>query len=126
MLENKSNITYDVELAKEEERITKIKALQMFDTKKINEFEVGTFKGLSMIHKFLFEDIYDFAGKIRKGNISKGNFRFASAMYLEEVLGKIDKMTQNSFESIVNKYVEMNIALHLEREMEEALVFGLI
>lgn len=109
MLKNKLNITNSVELAKEE-RITKTKALELFDTNKLNEFEVGTFKGLSMIHKFLFEDIYDFAGKIRKENISKGNFRFASAMYLEEVLGKIDKMPQDSFGSIVNKYVEMNIA----------------
>lgn len=110
MLENKLGITNEIELSKEEERITKIKALELFDTNKIEEFEVGTFKGLSQIHKFLFNDIYDFAGKIRKDNISKGNFRFASAMYLEDVLSKIDGMPQNNFENIIKKYVEMNIA----------------
>lgn len=110
MLKNKLKFTNEVEFSKEEERITKIKALELFDTNKINEFEVGTFKGLSKIHKFLFDEIYDFAGKIRKENISKGNFRFASAMYLEEVLVKIDKMPQGNFEDIIKKYVEMNIA----------------
>ena len=110
MLNNKLGITSEVELAKEEERITKIKALQLFDTNKINEFEIGTFIGLSEIHEFLFSDIYDFAGKIRKENIAKGNFRFASVMYLEDVLNKIDEMPQNNFENIIKKYVEMNIA----------------
>ena len=110
MLNNKLGITSEVELAKEEERITKIKALQLFDTNKINEFEIGTFIGLSKIHEFLFSDIYDFAGKIRKENIAKGNFRFASVMYLEDVLNKIDEMPQNNFENIIKKYVEMNIA----------------
>ena len=110
MLNNKLGITSEVELAKEEERITKIKALQLFDTNKINEFEIGTFIGLSEIHEFLFSDIYDFAGKIRKENIAKGNFRFASVMYLEDVLTKIDEMPQNNFENIIKKYVEMNIA----------------
>lgn len=110
MLENKLNITNEVELAKEEERITKLKALELFDTKKINEFEVGTFNGLSQIHEFLFSDIYDFAGKIRKDNIAKGNFRFASSLYLEEILSKINEMPQTTFEEIIRKYVEMNIA----------------
>lgn len=110
MLNNKLGITSEVELAKEEERITKIKALQLFDTNKINEFEIGTFIGLSKIHEFLFSDIYDFAGKIRKENIAKGNFRFASVMYLEDVLNKIDEMPQNNFENIIKKYIEMNIA----------------
>ena len=110
MLENKLKILDKVKLHKEKERITKIKALELFDTNKINELEVGTFRGLSKIHKFLFDEIYDFAGKIRKENISKGNFRFASAMYLEEVLVKIDKMPQGNFEDIIKKYVEMNIA----------------
>lgn len=110
MLNNKLGITNEVELSKEEERITKLHALELFDSKKIDEFEVGTTKGLCMIHKFLFEDIYDFAGKIRKDNIAKGNFRFASAMYLEDVLSKIDNMPQNNFEDIIKKYVEMNIA----------------
>ena len=110
MLNNKLGITSEVELANEEERITKIKALELFDSSKINEFEVGTFKGLSEIHEFLFSDIYEFAGKIRKENIAKGNFRFASVMYLEDVLTKIDEMPQNNFENIIKKYVEMNIA----------------
>lgn len=110
MLDNKLGITNEIDLAKEEERITKLKALELIDTKKINEIEVGTFKGLSEIHKYLFSDIYEFAGKVRKENIAKGNFRFASAMYLEEVLDKIDEMPQNNFENIVSKYVEMNIA----------------
>ena len=110
MLENKLNITNEVELAKEEERITKLKALELFDTNKIDEFEIGTFKGLSCIHKYLFDDIYSFAGKIRKENIAKGNFRFASCMYLEDILHKIDNMPQDTFENIIKKYVEMNIA----------------
>lgn len=110
MLENKLNITNQQELAREEERITKLKALKLFDTSEIENIEVGTYKGLSKIHKFLFEDIYSFAGKIRKENIAKGNFRFASCMYLEDVLKKIDDMPQTNFEDIVKKYVEMNIA----------------
>ena len=110
MLSNKLGITSEVELANEEERITKIIALELFDSNKINEFEVGTFKGLSNMHEFLFSDIYEFAGKIRKENIAKGNFRFASVMYLEDVLAKIDEMPQNNFENIIKKYVEMNIA----------------
>ena len=85
MLKNKLGITSSVELAREEERITKLRAVELFDSKKIDEFEVGTFKGLSLIHKFLFNDIYYFAGKIREENIAKGNFRFASAMYLDEI-----------------------------------------
>lgn len=110
MLDNKLGITSEIELAKEEERMTKIKALELFDTNRINEFEVGTFNGLAEIHKYLFSDIYDFAGNIRRENIAKGNFRFASAMYLEEVLSKIDVMPQANFEDIIKKYVEMNIA----------------
>ncbi len=110
MLENKLGITSEVELAKEEERITKLKALELFDTNKINEFEVGTFEGLSKIHKFLFDDIYYFAGKIRKDNIAKGSFRFASVLYLEAILEKINKMPQSTFEEVIQKYVEMNIA----------------
>ena len=110
MLNNKLEITNENILANEEERITKIKALELFDTNKTNEFEVGTFKGLSKIHEYLFSDIYEFAGKIRKENIAKGNFRFASVIYLEDVLSKIDKMPQDSLENIIKKYVEMNIA----------------
>ena len=107
MLENNLNIINEIEPSKEE-YITKIKALELFD--KINDFEVGTFNGLSEIHKFLFEDIYDFAGAIRKDNIAKGNFRFASALYLEDILNKIDEMPQNTYDDITKKYVEMNIA----------------
>ena len=110
MLEDKLKITNEIELSKEEERITKLKALELFDSNKINDFEVGTFNGLSKIHKFLFEDIYDFAGTIRKDNIAKGNFRFASALYLEDILNKIDEMPQNTYDDIIKKYVEMNIA----------------
>ena len=110
MLENKLGITNSVDLAHEEERITKLKALELFDTNKIDEFEIGTFKGLSCIHKYLFDDIYSFAGKIRKENIAKGNFRFASCMYLEDILHKIDNMPQDTFENIIKNYVEMNIA----------------
>lgn len=110
MLENKLGITSSVELANEEEKITKLKALKLFDTNKIDEFEVGTFKSLSDIHKYLFGEVYSFAGKVRKENIAKGNFRFASSMYLEDVLNKIDNMPQKNFDDIIKKYVEMNIA----------------
>lgn len=110
MLDNKLEITNEIELFKEKERITKLKALELFDTNRINEFEVGTYKGLSSIHKYLFSDIYDFAGKMRNVNIAKGNFRFAPVMYLEEVLKKIDEMPQDNFNDIIKKYVEMNVA----------------
>ena len=103
MLENKLNITNEVELAKEEERITKLKALELFDTNKINEFEVGTTKGLCDIHKFLFNEIYSFAGEIREVNLAKGNFRFAASMYLKDVLFKIDSMPEDTFENIIKK-----------------------
>ena len=110
MLENKLNITNEVELAKEEERITKLKALELFDTNKINEFEVGTTKGLCDIHKFLFNEIYSFAGDIREVNLANGNFRFAASMYLKDVLFRIDSMPEDTFENIIKKYIEMNIA----------------
>ena len=121
MLENKLNITNEVELAKEEERITKLKALELFDTNKINEFEVGTTKGLCDIHKFLFSEIYFFAGEVREVNLAKGNFRFAAAMYLKDVLFKIDSMPEDTFEDIIKKYIEMNIA-HPFRDENESLV----
>lgn len=110
VLKNKLQIDNEFELAKEEERITKKKALELFERKILESFEVGTFKGLSQIHKFLFDEVYEFAGKIRKENISKSNFRFASSMYLEEALEKIDKMPQSNFDEIIEKYIEMNIA----------------
>lgn len=110
MLKNKLGIDNQLELAKEEERITKIKAIELFKTKKLETFEVGTFKSLSQIHKYLYEEIYEFAGKMRKENISKNNFRFVSAMYLKDALNKIDKMPQSNFDEIIEKYIEMNIA----------------
>ena len=110
ILENKLGLNNQVELAKVEEKLSKQKAKELYDCGKINEIEVGTFKGLSEIHEFLFSDIYDFAGKIRSVNIAKGNFRFAPVMYLEHSLQHIDQMPQTSFEEIIKKYVEMNIA----------------
>ena len=110
ILENKLNITHQVELAKAEEKISKQKAKHLFDSGDINNVEVGTFAGLSFIHAYLFEDIYDFAGKIRDVNIAKGNFRFAPLMYLKQSLEHIDNMPQSSFDKIIEKYVEMNIA----------------
>lgn len=109
-LKNKLGITNSVQLAEAEEKISKEKAALLFDTRLIDTFEVGTFKGLSDIHRYLFEDIYDFAGKIRTENIAKGAFRFASVMYLEEALEKISNMPQSTFEEIIEKYVEMNVA----------------
>ena len=110
VLKNKLGITDSSKLVQEEEKITKKRALEMFDKKIINTFEVGTFKGLQEIHKYLFEEIYDFAGKIREENISKGNFRFAPVMYLKEALKNIDKMPQKTYDEIIEKYVEMNVA----------------
>ena len=110
ILNNKLGIKDEIELAKTEEKITKIKAKELFETGKLDLFEVGTFRGLSQIHKYLFEEIYDFAGKIRTENISKNNFRFASAIYLEEALKEIDKMPQSNFDEIIERYIEMNIA----------------
>lgn len=110
VLKNKFGITDAFELARTEEKISKIKALELFETGMLNTFEVGTYTGLSAIHKYLFEEIYDFAGNIRTENISKGNFRFASVMYLREALENINHMPQTSFDEIIEKYVEMNIA----------------
>lgn len=110
MLKNILGITNEVELSKEEERITKLKALELFDSNKINEIEVGTFEGLSKIHNFLFKDIYEFAGKIRTDNIAKGNFRFSSVLYLKDILRRINEMPQNTYDEIIEKYVEMNVA----------------
>jgi len=110
VLKNKLEIEDAIELAKVEEKITKLKALELFETGKLDLFEVGTFVGLAQIHKYLFEDIYEFAGEIRTENISKSNFRFASAMYLQDALKQIDKMPQSNFDEIIEKYIEMNIA----------------
>jgi cell filamentation protein len=110
VLENKLNITSQIELNKTEEKISKEKAIKLFDSGMIDKIKAGTVGGLQQIHKFLFEDIYDFAGVIRDVNISKGNFRFAPVMYLEQALQNIEKMPQSTFDEIVEKYVEMNIA----------------
>ena len=108
-LENRLNITDSADLAREE-RISKKKAAQLFDRKLFDTFDVGTFAGLAEIHQYLFEDIFDFAGEIRTVNLAKGNFHFAPLMYLQAVLHNIDKMPQSTFDEIVEKYVEMNIA----------------
>ncbi|MBQ3182380.1 MAG: Fic family protein [Clostridia bacterium] len=109
-LENKLGITSSPELAEAEERISKKKAAELFENGLLDRLEPGTFASLKAIHKHLFEDIYDFAGELRTVNIAKGNFRFAPLMYLEAALANIDKMPQSTFDEIVEKYVEMNIA----------------
>ena len=109
-LENKLGITDSAELAREEERISKKKAIELFEKDILENLPSGKFSTLQTIHKYLFEDIYDFAGKIRIVNIAKGNFRFAPLVYLEAALENIDKMPQSSFDEIIEKYVEMNIA----------------
>ena len=109
-LENKLGLTTSADLAREEERISKKKALELFENGILDNLQAGSFDTLKTIHKHLFEDIYDFAGKTRNVNISKGNFRFASLMYLDAALANIDKMPQSTFDEIVEKYVEMNIA----------------
>jgi cell filamentation protein len=110
ILANKLNITDQIELAKAEEKISKQKAKQLFDSGDIEKVEVGTFAGLAFVHAYLFGEIYPFAGKIRDVNIAKGNFRFAPVMYLEASLKHIDAMPQSGFDPIVEKYVEMNVA----------------
>lgn len=110
VLDNKLGITDSSELARVEERISKSKALELFETGLLDTFEVGTFEGLADIHRYLFDEIYDFAGKIRTVNIAKGSFRFAPLMYLEAALDNIAKMPQSTFDEIIEKYVEMNVA----------------
>ena len=110
VLENKLGITSAPELSEAEEKISKKKALELFESGKLNELEAGKFSSLKAIHKALFDDIYNFAGELRTVNISKGNFRFAPIMYLEAALENIDKMPQTTFDEIIEKYVEMNIA----------------
>ena len=109
-LENKLGLTSSADLAREEERISKKKAVELFETGLLDTLPAGKFLTLQAIHKCLFEDIYDFAGEIRTVNMAKGNFRFAPLMYLQSALENIDKMPQSNFDEIVEKYVEMNIA----------------
>ena len=109
-LENKLGITNSAELAREEERISKKKAVELFERGSLDKLAPGRFASLQAIHKALFEDIYDFAGELRTVNLAKGNFRFAPLMYLQAALENIDKMPQSNFDEIIEKYVEMNIA----------------
>lgn len=109
-LENKLGITDSAELAREEEKISKKKAVWLFESGTLDTLPVGTFSALQAIHKSLFEDIYNFAGKLRTVNIAKSNFRFAPLIYLEAALANIDKMPQSTYDEIIEKYVEMNIA----------------
>lgn len=110
ILENKLNITDPVKLAIEEEKISKRKAKEMFETGFLDKLSAGTFESLKQIHKYLFEDIYDFAGNLRKVNIAKGNFRFTPLTYLDEAIKNIESMPQSNFDEILEKYVEMNVA----------------
>mgnify|MGYP000469486780 CR=1 FL=1 len=110
ILENRLNITDSAELACDEERISKKKAAELFEKGILNNLPVGKFSTLQAVHKYLFEDIFDFAGKIRTVNLAKGNFRFAPLIYLQAALDNIDKMPQSTFNEIIEKYVEMNIA----------------
>ena len=109
-LENKLGITDSSELARIEEKLSKKKAMDLFESGYLNKLEAGTFNALVAIHKYLFEDIYEFAGKVRTVNISKGNFRFAPIMYLEMAIKNVERMPQSTFDEIIEKYVEMNIA----------------
>ena len=109
-LDNKLGISDSAQLAREEEKYSKKRALELFESGLLDTFEVGSFRGLSTIHRHLFQDIYDFAGELRTVNIAKGNFRFAPVMYLEAALRHIDSMPQSTFDEIVEKYVEMNVA----------------
>lgn len=110
MLENKLGLTSSAELAREEERISKKKAAMLFENHILDNLENGKFSTLQTIHKYLFDEIYDFAGKLRTVNIAKSNFRFAPLMYIESALKNIDEMPQSNFDEIIEKYVEMNIA----------------
>ena len=109
-LENKLGLTSSADIAREEERISKKKAVELFEKGILDNLPVGKFSTLQSIHKYLFKDIYDFAGELRTVNIAKGNFRFAPLMYLQAALDNIDKMPQSNFDEIIEKYVEMNIA----------------
>lgn len=110
ILENKLGINDSLTLAKEEEKISKKKALELFESGKLDKLKAGTFKALAFIHEYLFGEIYEFAGKIREVNIAKSGFRFAPALYLESAIEHIEQMPQSTFDEIIEKYVEMNVA----------------
>ena len=110
VLENKLGITTSAELAREEERLSKARALELFEKGLLDRFEVGTFRGLAQIHAYLFGEIYEFAGQVRTVNIAKGHFRFAPVLYLQAALEQIGQMPQSTFDKIIEKYVEMNVA----------------
>ncbi len=110
MLQNKLNIINEIELAKKEEEMSKKKAVELYEKGLLDTLDVGTFEGLAFIHSYLFGEIYDFAGKLRTVNISKGNFRFIPILYLENALFEIEKMPQSTSDEIIEKYVEMNVA----------------
>ena len=110
VLKNKLDISDSLELAKIEEKLSKKKAIQLFESGYLDSLDAGTFASLAKIHQFLFDEIYDFAGQVRDVNIAKGNFRFAPVIYLQAALENIDKMPQKSFDEIIAKYVEMNVA----------------
>lgn len=110
VLRNKLNITNSIELALQEERMTKLRANELFGSDILEDSAPGTFEDLAQIHKHLFQDVYDFAGKIRNEDISKGGFRFASVLYLEDSIARIEEMPQSNFDEIIEKYVEMNVA----------------
>ena len=114
-LDNKLHITDSTELARMEEKISKKKAIELFENEYLDQYEAGTFQMLAAIHKYLFEEIYEFVGEIRTVNIAKGNFRFAPVMYLQAAIDNVEKMPQSTFEKIIEKYVEMNI-VHPFRE----------
>lgn len=109
-LENRLGLGDSAELAREEEKISKKKAVELFESGRLDAMQAGTFESLQMIHRYLFEDVYAFAGELRTVNLAKGNFRFAPLMYLEAALANIDQMPQTTFDEIIEKYVEMNIA----------------
>ena len=110
VLKNRLGLSSSVELAHAEEKISKKKAIELFENDRLSQLEAGTFRSLQAIHKYLFDEIYDFAGELRTVNISKGSFRFASVMYLESAIASIDHMPQSNFDEIIEKYIEMNIA----------------
>ena len=109
-IKNKLGLTDAIELAHTEERLTKKRALELYDGKILDQFPVGTFAGLKSIHRYLFQDVYEFAGQLRTVNIAKEHFRFAPVLYLEAALHNIDKMPQDTYEHIIEKYIEMNVA----------------